>query len=169
MVNIISDYIPPFSPLPNIAPFTYKDGETYLSMFERIRSFVNTTIIEFVNDNVTGLGENFKTEVNNLIDVFNDNLTAQNADIADKVTELTEYVNTKVQQIISSSIEVNDPMVAEMINTTTTLARGALDALLANIVSEDANDPGTFLLYEPAPTEESSQVVPDPNDPGFFI
>ena len=106
MVNIISDYIPPFSPLPNIAPFTYKDGETYLTMFDSMRTFVNTTLVQFVNDNFALLNDSTVTEINALITQVNTELVG----VASDVTQ----VQTIHDQVVG--------LVASLPDLTTTLA-----------------------------------------------
>lgn len=159
MVNIISDYIPPFSPLPNIAPFTYKDGQTYLSTLDNLRVYVNKTLVEFVNTNYQVLGLEFATEVNTLIRFVNgaiDNkdafvtatLAAQTTANNTAIQVLTDYVNAQVASIINSNISVVDPMVKTIVNNTASVARIALDLLYpskANFTNvnntSDANKP----------------------------
>jgi len=129
MVNIISDYIPPFSPLPNIAPFTYKDGETYLSTLENLRNYFNTTVVEFINTNFTSLSESFTTEVNTLIDQVEVRLTEQNTDVTTQLADLTSYVNEQVALVIDNSIDINDVMAAQLVNNVASAIRLALDAI----------------------------------------
>ena len=149
MVNIISDYIPPFSPLPNIAPFTYKDGETYLSTLENLRTYVNTTLVDFVNTNFTSLGDSFSTEVNTLIDQIQGQLTEQNTNVTTQLTEqnisiteqtdaLTTYVNSKVQEIIDTTITVTDPIILGVLENIVSETRVLLDSIYASSIDFDA-------------------------------
>jgi len=80
MVDPISDYISPISPLPNIAPFTYKDGETYLTTLERFRHYVNTELVTFINTNFALFDSTFTTEITALIAEVNSVLAAQNTE-----------------------------------------------------------------------------------------
>ena len=149
MVNIISDYIPPFSPLPNIAPFTYKDGETYLSTLDNLRIYVNTTVIGFVNTNFIELSESFTTEVNTLIDQVQGQLTEQNTDVSTQletqntavslqIANLTDYVNTQVQAIINSSITIVDPMMSDIIDDEGSASRIKFESLFSRKYSPNA-------------------------------
>ena len=97
MVNIISDYIPPFSPLPNIAPFTYKDGETYLSTLENLRSYVNLTLVDFINTNFSALGNDFILEIATLTSTVN---TALNNQVATVTEQLAAQNNLNIQFFI---------------------------------------------------------------------
>lgn len=106
MVNNISDYIPPFSPLPNIAPFTYKDGETYLSELDNLRVFVNDTLVTFVNENFALINDSTTTEINVLIAEVNTALTGAGANIA--------TIQTIHDQVVA--------LVASLPDLTTTLA-----------------------------------------------
>ena len=130
MVNIISDYIPPFSPLPNIAPFTYKDGETYLSTLDNLRTYVNTTLVDFINTNFTELSDSFTTEVNTLIDQVEGRLSEQNTTVTDQVQVLTDYVNTQVTAIINSSVVVADPLMVTILEDVTSAFRIALNDII---------------------------------------
>jgi hypothetical protein len=102
MVNIISDYIPPFASFPNIAPFTYKDGETYLSTLDDLRTFVNVTLVTFVNTNYGLFGDAFTVEIAALTGQINTVITAMNTDVAsvqtlhDQVVAFVATVNTAV-------------------------------------------------------------------------
>jgi lysophospholipase L1-like esterase len=152
MVNIISDYIPMFGSLPNIAPFTYKDGETYLSTLEALRAYVNTTVVNFVNDNFALLNDSTTVEINALIGTVNaaigadstsiatqlstqnttvtNQLAAQNTSATAQITTLTNYVNTQVQSIVNNSITAQDSVVTALVSDTTKNTNPALITLI---------------------------------------
>jgi hypothetical protein len=61
--------IPPITATtPNITPFTYRDGQTYLQILETIRSFINKQIIPYLNE----IDDEFTEQMNELIELVND-------------------------------------------------------------------------------------------------
>lgn len=150
-VGSIASYIPPYQPFQNITPFTYRDGLTYLEVLEGLRCYVNETLVTFINDNLTELGDDFVTEVNALINTVNTSLGAQTDSNNAALTSLTNFVNTSiaddhtwtteqiatmqaavdsaVNEVINSSIVVEDPVAAGIINDPTSQTRAALNVL----------------------------------------
>lgn len=120
MVDPISDYISPISPLPNIAPFTYKDGETYLTTLENFRVYVNTTLVTFINTNFGLFNDTFTTEINNLITEVNGILATQTASIDDAIATVNAAVAT--------------------VNTAVTAAQAAETAAAASAATASASD-----------------------------
>jgi hypothetical protein len=111
IVDVQTPAIPPYAPTfvqtTNITPFTYRDGATYLQILEGLRQYINRTIVPFVNENLDNLTDVFIEEVNKLIDA----------------------VNEAIEAIINSSIEVQDPLVAQLINDVNSLTRQAIEGL----------------------------------------
>ena len=107
---IIPPYIPPYGPTPNITPFTYRDGATYLQILEGLRVYINRTIVPFINENFAEFGQIFADEVNRLIDA----------------------VNAAIDMVINDSVEIQDPIVAQLIRDVNSLTRVALDELYVN-------------------------------------
>lgn len=104
-IPTLPPYVPPFQPVPQITPFTYRDGVTYLEKLEGIVAYVNKVIVPFVNDNFDELADDFQEQVNLLI-------------IA---------VNAAIESVINSSIEVQDPIVAALVGDTDSATSNALD------------------------------------------
>lgn len=73
--------IPPYTPLSNVTPFTYRDGRTYLETLERLRRAINDVI---ENEDVQN-------------DAINEAIQAQNQTISELLSDLIGY-----------TIEVND-------------------------------------------------------------
>lgn len=147
----IGSYIPPYMPLSNITPFTYRDGLTYLEVLECLRTYVNTTLVDFVNTNFGILGDDFSSEVNTLIEAVNTQLDAQTAVVNTAIANLTTYVDTSasddktyvdaqiatmqtsvnqaVTDVENSAITLQDTVLKGIINDTTSESRIDLDSL----------------------------------------
>lgn len=97
--------IPPLSPLTNITPFTYRDGETELETLARFRLYINTT----------------------LVDAFNEN----NTEVVDEVNNLVTELNAAINIIVTSSIIAQDTVVEGIVANTASATRVELDALYA--------------------------------------
>lgn len=104
---VIPPYVPVYGPVPNITPFTYRDGATYLQILEGLRTYINRTIVPFVNGSMSDYMQIFEDEVNRLIDAIND----------------------AIEDIINSSITIQDPIVAQLIEDVNSLTHQALVAL----------------------------------------
>lgn len=138
--STLPPYIPPFGTAPNITPFTYRDGVVYLERLEGIVRYINMVVVPWVQENYNQLAQDFTTEVNNLIDSVNQALAAQTADVDQKISDLTDYVNTEianmqtyvdnaVQSIINSSVQVQDPVMAGIMQDSASQTRGVTDGL----------------------------------------
>lgn len=55
---------PTFTAISNVQPFTYRDGETYLTILARLREYINDVIIPAFNGNVEELNTILETKLN---------------------------------------------------------------------------------------------------------
>lgn len=134
MVLPISPIVMPTAPTANITPFTYRDGLSYLQRLERIVKYLNNVTKPYIDESYSELAGAFETQVNLVI---------------------TE-VNELVQDIIDGSVEIQDPIVAEMLGDSESDTYEILYALLSNTLIEDPDDEGTFingLISPPSPAE----------------
>lgn len=167
----INGYIAPFKPVSNATPFTYRDAETNMEILRRMREFVNIYVIDFVNKNFTELGDAFETEVNSLIDTINLALVAQTEANNEAIQEMVDSLNTAVTNLntaiaagdeqtandaadalaayavtvayaFEAVAESLDADVAAKIALPTSLTRIALDVLIGNSVTTDADVAG---------------------------
>ncbi len=90
---ILPDYSAPYKPVPNVTPFTIRDGVTMLKKVDYINKYIERILIPWINDNMEELGNDFEEQVNILI----------------------AAVNAAIQEVIDSSIEIQDPVVAQLI------------------------------------------------------
>lgn len=130
---LINPYLAPFKPVNNITPFTYRDGVTYLEILESLSFYVQNTLVDYVNENFTNLGNEFEIEVNRLITDINAALETQSEENAEAATALTEYVNG----------------VVETINAGYVTYTAEIDGKIAE-VTEDITDFNTFVTTEVA-------------------
>lgn len=136
----------PVGPLTNITPFTHRNGMTYLEILEGLKCYITDLLVPDVDG-----------KFRDATDFINDAIQAQ-----------TDLVNGAVETVVNNSIVLQDPVLAALINDVSSISRIAFNQLLANIISEDVDDPGTFIIQQPELPGENG-VLADPNDPGFFI
>lgn len=106
---ILPEYSAPYKPVPQITPFTYRDGVTMLKKLELLKRYINKELVPFVNDNYSDLADAFEEQVNILI----------------------QQVNAAIDSIINNSIEVQDPVVAALLEDPDSATKIALNDILA--------------------------------------
>ena len=111
-------YDAPFTPVPNITPFTYRDGATLLKKLENLKRYINRDLVPFVNTNYSDLAEAFETQVNLLL----------------------QQVNEAVDEVVNSGVVVQDPVVAGILANPASLTRVALNNILASYYTESEAD-----------------------------
>lgn len=131
--TVIPPYVPEWGNVTNITPFTYRDGMTYLSRFERLVKYINRVVIPFVNKGSTDITDAFEAEVNRMIETVNEALAEQDASVDQKIAELTAYVDAAIASVIDGSVEIQDPLVAQMIADPNSATRQAGDDVWAPI------------------------------------
>jgi hypothetical protein len=128
-VTPLPPYVPPYYPVSNITPFTYRDGLTYLQVLEGLRCYINDTIIPFINDNFSELANEFVTQVNTMIDTVNTALAEQSASVDQDIADLTAYVDNAIAGLNAPT--VNDPIMHDVIANVASATRVLLDTLYA--------------------------------------
>jgi hypothetical protein len=112
---ILTGYIPSYSPLTNITPFTYRDGLTYLEVLEGLRTYLNDTVIDFINTNFTNLGLSVEADVQLQVERVNtalmtqatfvtNALTTQSAAVKTSIDNMVIYVNNEVAKILANTV-----------------------------------------------------------------
>lgn len=164
---ILPDYVAPFKPVPNVTPFTIRDGATMLKKLDNTKDYIQRVLIPWINEHFSGLADDFETQVNFLITQVNEALINQSDQVDTKITELETfvnttitdnnilvdakileletYVNTQVQQIIGESIEVQDAVVAGIVDDDTSITYGVLTPIIestsrADILAQVSDD-----------------------------
>lgn len=103
----IPEYTPSWRAVPQVQPFTYRDGETMLNKLTGLCKYMNKNIVPFINDGLAGFSEDIQADMNALID----------------------QVNAAIEAISSDSIDVQDPVVAAIFNNAASATRIVTDAL----------------------------------------
>lgn len=104
----LDPYVAPYKPLPQVTPFTYRDGLTMLKKLDGMVKYINKDLVPFVNENYEKLGDEFETQVNALI----------------------QAVNAAIDLVINDSVDVQDPIVAQLIEDVDSLTNDALELWL---------------------------------------
>lgn len=97
-------------PTSSVQPFTYKDGMSYLQILERLRGYITKTLVPWLENEISQF----------------------EGDVETSIAALTAYVNSAVESIINDSIQVQDPVVATLVNNAASATRVALDAIYAS-------------------------------------
>lgn len=113
-IPTLPEYVFPAKPVPQVTPFTYRDGVTMLKKLDGMVRYINRELVPFVNDNFSDLADDFETQVNILI----------------------AMVNAAIEEVINSSIVTQDPMVAQMIEDNDSQTHAALDTELASMIAD---------------------------------
>lgn len=157
---VLPSYVAPYKPVPQVTPFTYRDGVTMLKKLTGLTNYINRVIVPFVNENFAELSGEFETQINALIVAVNEALAAQDAEVDQKIADLTTYVNDTVQGIVDNSITVQDSVIAGAINDPESETRAALNAL----TPDDADIAALISDTESATRAAIDAIAPDDAD-----
>lgn len=105
----LDPYVAPYKPLPQVTPFTYRDGITMLKKLDGMVKYINKDLVPWVNEKYTELGDEFETQVNALI----------------------EAVNAAIDLVINDSVDLQDPVMAQIFQDIDSDTRAVTDALYA--------------------------------------
>ena len=107
---VLPDYAAPFKPVPNVTPFTIRDGATMLKKIDYINKYIDRVLIPWINENFAELADDFEEQVNILI----------------------AAVNAAIQAVIDDSIELQDPVMAGIVADLESQTRELLDTIYAS-------------------------------------
>lgn len=144
-------FVPP--PFTDVAPLTYRDGTTYLEYLRGLNNWIQNTLIPYINDNLTALGNDYLDVANNLINTVNTALTSQTDNINTALSTQETNVNnalaamqTQVDQAVTdvenSAISVQDPVVEGILTNPTSQSRVALNGIFEQKSTLDADVAG---------------------------
>lgn len=108
------------APLTNITPFTYRDGLTYVELLQCFRVYITQTLVPEIEKII---GES-------------------NAWTEDQIAALTAYVDDAVEAIVNNSIEVQDPLVATLIESEISETHAAIESYTSSAILDTANPVG---------------------------
>lgn len=109
-LNLITIPLPDFRPVSNITPFTIRDGATFLGKFEELRHYVTHILVPAID------AENKEIETS----------------WEGQITFLTDYINQAIDAIINDSVDIQDPVVAQLIGDLESATRMAMNGLFAD-------------------------------------
>lgn len=124
-------FVRPGKIINNITPFTYRDGITYQEFLESLKTYITDMVVPHVDESFDALetkwGEDMVSTVNAVIAL----LEEQTANNDEAMSALTDYVNSQVATIIGETIEIQDTIVAQMIENPTSATNDAVIALFS--------------------------------------
>lgn len=174
---------PSFRPYSNIVPFTVRDGATYLLQIETLLAWVRNDLVPHIDKEIAELTTNWDETTLELIGTWEQmsaslilRVEQAEAAIGSAVTEAeaakaaAEAARDLAELYASQTEAVQDTAVTSIFTTADSQFRLAFNAVIDDILREDPDDPGTFIISSVAPPPEPSEgVTPDPTDPGFFV
>lgn len=126
-------YQPEWFPLPQVTPFTFRDGQSFLERLERAIYYLNNTVIPYINDTIQDFSTEFIAEINTLIQQVNDALTAQSADVDSKINDLTTFVNNSIATN-TAYVDSNVASLTTYVDTQTAASKTYVDNAVASII-----------------------------------
>lgn len=112
----VPDYTPSFRPVPNVTPFSIRDGDTMLKKVDYINKYLTRVLIPWIDENYQGLADAVEEDIQAMIIL----------------------VNQAIQSVINNSITVQDPVVAGLIANAASQTRVAMDLVFYTKVAADA-------------------------------
>lgn len=111
----------------NVQPFTYEDGLTQYQVVERLRAYVELTLVPSINKALNEFGDEIDGLVKGVMSDVIDRLNDQTEYVDGEIDDLITQVNAAVQAVINNSIELQDPVAAALVNDGASQTRTALD------------------------------------------
>jgi hypothetical protein len=144
MVIINPAPLPPYGGVAytNITPFTYRDGLTYLEVLESLRAYIRDILVPLVDVGFDNLEDYVDNAVSTLSAWVTENIENSNTWTAEQIAQLEAYVNEQVALIIEDSIQVQDPVMAGILNNPASQSRIKGDELWANKTTQTTVETG---------------------------
>lgn len=116
---VLPDYAAPFKPVPNVTPFTIRDGVTMLKKLDGMQKYIQRILTPWINENFSDLADAFETQAQYLIAQVNEAIGDLDGEsVEETVDALTAYINSQVELIINNSIELQDPVLEGLLSNT---------------------------------------------------
>jgi hypothetical protein len=135
---VLPDYAAPYKPVPNVTPFTLRDGTTMLKKVDYINKYIERILIPWINENFSDLADAFETQVNALVLQVNTALAEQSENFDAKVAELETLIVTATSAAEDASTSATDAQAASasaIIAATNAAADAAIAANAAETVA----------------------------------
>lgn len=126
--------LPNFRPYPNITPYTDRDGDTHAKVLELLLKYVNELAVMF-NENLDAQNEMILAQLNEAQRVILAALAEQTATNAELNAELRKDVADAIASVINASIELNDEIMAGVVNKEDSETRELLNALYDGVMT----------------------------------
>lgn len=134
--------------LSDVQPFTRRDTYTWTGKIEELIAWVNS-VTKIMEENGDKLNAAWVEQAEYLISEFN-RITAE-----------------LIEAVVNNSIELQDPVFAELI-ATDSLTFAAMSSYWSELIIPDPDREGFFLINTPVPVTPGADIE-DPDDEGFYI
>lgn len=172
----LSSRIPNPGPITQIQPFTYEDGVTFAELLAGIKRYIIVTLepylldltgevdekitnliiavdaaldaqTELVDQKIADLDALVTDKIADLVTLVNTTLADQTASVDAKIATLEADVAEAIQQVIDSAIEVQDVVVAGILNNPASDSRVVSDKLYVPPLLKSDNSAAAALTY----------------------
>lgn len=155
-------FVPP--PFTDISPLTYRDGTTYLEYLKGLNGWIQNSLIPYIDNNLTALGQNYLDVANNLITTVNNALSANVTDIDALVVTINGLITE-----INTSVTAAQTSETNAANSATAAATSATDAAESAATSQGASDTGVAGLVDPSSDSVTSTTLKNGYGPGGTV
>ncbi len=130
MAAPVIPFFPPFH-WSRVTPFTYPDFMTHTILVESLRKWITDVVVPWLEDQLESVTDELLNDINSLIEQVNSALVEEQEWVTEKIASLEDLVNDAVQQIINSTIEIGDPIVAGILANEDSASARAVRAISA--------------------------------------
>lgn len=120
---------PEYHKYSNVSPFTVQDGSTFLMAFTDWRAWIRDVLVPHIDNQINWLDDSWRAQSLALMTAVNAAIEAAEQNMTEQLEDQTVEFNALVQQIINSSIEMQDPVLTGIISDIESSSRLVLDTL----------------------------------------
>lgn len=146
---VLPDYAAPFKPVPNVTPFTLRDGTTMLKKLDGMQKYIQRVLIPWINENFSDLADEFETQVNSLILQVNTALQTEHEFVVESIAAQNQFVNTSIGDLDGKSVETALDELYDFVSAAVASIIGSTIEITGPIirqVSREEFDPGLVIL-----------------------
>lgn len=136
VISSIPPLVPPATPIPNVTPFTYRDGISFVQRLDRLAKYINKTLVPWVEGTVNDLNAVWVTTVTEIVSavetaVAEIGTSVEDAEAARTGAEVAqaaaEAAQAAAEAAAAAAASANDAAITALFNNLSSAFRQALD------------------------------------------